>query len=115
MRDLSDGIDQQARACPFLEAACFEVSDFLPSFARSIAVSMSTPLSWAMICASLSRARIVEFDCYEALPCRVFQVLENALVARVVGDDEEEGWMGFDGLPSFVDRQHAAVISEAGE
>ena len=56
------------------------------------------------------REREVERD--EALPRARLQVLEHALVAGVVGDDELEAGGGRDHLAGLVDRQHAAVVGE---
>ena len=48
--------------------------------------------------------RIVELDGYEALARAVLQVLEGALVARVVGQDEEKPGAGLQQLASLLNR-----------
>ena len=56
--------------------------------------------------------RVVELDGDEALAGAVLEVLEGALVARVVGDDEQEAVGGLEDLGALLDRQQAAVVGE---
>ena len=56
--------------------------------------------------------RIAEVDRAEALLGRFLQILENALVAGVVGDDELEIGMGAHELAALLQRQHAAVVGQ---
>ena len=56
--------------------------------------------------------RIVELEAHEALARRVLQVLQHALVAGVVGDDEQEVGVRLEDLALLVDRQDAAVVGE---
>src|SRR5581483_2765181 len=53
-----------------------------------------------------------ELDGHEPLPGRVFQVLEDALVAGVVGDDELEARLGVEDDTEAVDGQLAAVVGQ---
>ena len=56
--------------------------------------------------------RVVELERDEALARRVLEVLEHALVARVVRDDEQEVVVRLEDLAALLDRQHAAVVGE---
>ena len=56
--------------------------------------------------------RVVELDAHEALPRRRLEVLQDALVARVVGDDEQEVGVGGEQLGRLLDRQDAAVVAQ---
>ena len=60
----------------------------------------------------LGARRVVELDGDEALAGAVLEVLEGALVARVVGDDEEEAVGGLEDLGALLDRQQAPVVGE---
>jgi hypothetical protein len=48
----------------------------------------------------------------KALPGGMLQVLQHALVAGVVGDDEQEVGMRLDDLALLVDGQDAAVVGQ---
>ena len=61
------------------------------------------------------RRREVELDGHHALPRGVLQVLQHALVPRVVGDDEAELWSGIEADPESVDRQQAPMVGQRME
>ena len=52
--------------------------------------------------------RVVELDRDESLPRAVLQVLERALVARIVGEDEQEAVGGLQKLSALLYRQYPA-------
>ena len=56
--------------------------------------------------------RVRELDRHEALAGGVLEVLERALVAGVVGDNQEEALRRLDDLAELLDRQQAAVVGE---
>ena len=85
---------------------------FSPSVARRSAVSRSTALSCAMIRASTSRGGIAELEGHEALARGLLQVLHHALVAGVVGQDEQEVGVRLEHLAGLVDGEDAAVVGE---
>ena len=58
------------------------------------------------------RRRVVELDGDEALPGAGLEVLEGALVARVVGDAQQKAVVRLDDGAAFFHRQEAAVVGE---
>ena len=56
--------------------------------------------------------RVVELEGGEALLGRLLEILHQALVAGVVGDDELEVWMRLDQLPLLVEGQIAAMVGK---
>ena len=60
----------------------------------------------------LAAGRVVELDGDEALAGAVLEVLEGALVAGVVGDDEQEAFGRLEDLGALLDRQQAAVVGQ---
>lgn len=54
----------------------------------------------------------VEFDADHALAGEVFEVFEDALIARVVGHDEAESWGGVEGHAEAFDGQLASVVCQ---
>ena len=94
----------------FFEARSFKVANFLSQFCqghRRIHVDASFVGNDLRL---LVARRIVKVDGDKALPCRMFEILENALVTRVVGDYEKEVGVRFDTFALLVDRQDSAVI-----
>ena len=106
------GVDEQARADAFLEAAGLQVAHLLAELGE---VHRHLERRAALVRDDLRllvARRVVEVDGDEALAGRVLQVLEHALVAGVVGDHEQEVGMRLDDLAALVDRQDAAVVGE---
>ncbi len=56
--------------------------------------------------------RVVELDGNEALPGGVLQILQRALVARVVGNHQQEPVSRLDHLPQLLDREQPAVVGQ---
>ena len=58
------------------------------------------------------RCREAEFDSHHALARRVLEVLQHALVARVVGHDKAEAGRGVERQPEPLDRKLPPVIGQ---
>src|SRR6185295_14742046 len=54
----------------------------------------------------------VEVERYESLPCAGFQVLQHALIARVVRHDQLKARCSLDRLAGLVDRQDASMVGQ---
>ena len=113
LRDQLASVDQEAGADAFAEAVFFQVADLLAEpgevdrhVSREHAGFVRDDFGF------LLARRVVELDGDEALAGRMLEVLERALVARVVGDDEQEAIGRFDHLAELLDGQQAAVVGE---
>src|SRR4051794_31667687 len=96
------GVNQESRAHAFFESAGFEVSHLFAQFGE---IKSNLNVQATFMCNDLRffiPRRIREFDGDKALPGRVFEVLENALVARVIRNAQKKIRMRFEDLAFFV-------------
>ena len=109
------GVDEQPGADALLEAVFLEVADFLGETGEGVrarGVDAALPpddLSLHVL------VRVVELHGDEALTGGLLEVLEGALIAGVVRDDEQEAIGGGDDLTPLLDGQQAAVVGEGVE
>src|SRR3972149_308258 len=54
--------------------------------------------------------RVAELDCHEALARTVLQILQRALIARVIRDHEKEPVLRLDDLAELLHRQNAPMV-----
>ena len=110
--DEAGGVDQQAGAGAFLQAVLAQVAH-LDAEARQGVGLGGAAAAFALDDVGLDVRRwVVEFDGDEALPGAGLEVLEGALVARVVGDAQQKAVVRLDDGAAFFDGQEAAVVGE---
>src|SRR5262249_15350155 len=105
-------VDQEPRAHALLQATRAQVADLLAEAGeREADLHRHPALVRDHLGFQLAR-RVVELDGDEALAGGGLPVLEGALVARVVRDDEQEVGMGLEQLALLVDGQQPPVVGE---
>ena len=112
VRDEPPGLDQHARRSALVETVALEI-------ARALA-DRDQLVRHCAVDAGLVRddfgldggGRIAEVHRAETLLGRFLEILENALVAGVVGDHELEIGMRAHELAALLQRQHAAVVGQ---
>src|SRR3990172_3051518 len=110
LRDEASGVDQEPRAGALSETMLLEVAHLLAQFRqvhRHRRGHAGLPLDDLRL--QVPR-RVVELDRHESLAGALLQVLEGALVARVVGDDEQEAVPGLDDLAPLLHWEDTAVV-----
>ena len=113
LADQLAGVGQQTRADALGQAVLAQVAHLLAQAGQVVGHALvDTAASWAMISALLLARRVVELDRDEALAGAVLEVLEGALVARVVGDDQQEALGRLQHLRALLQRQQAAVVGQ---
>ena len=106
------GVDEQARAHPFLEAVLAQVPHLDADGREAVRGFVVHPGLVGDDRGFHVPLRVVEVEAHEALPRARLQVLQDALVAGVVGDHQQEVGMGGEQFPGLVDGEHAAVVRE---
>ena len=106
------GVDEEAGAHTLAESRAAQSADLLAEGReRERGVGVDAALVADDLGLAVAR-RVVELERDEALAGRVLQVLQDALVAGVVGDHEQEVGVRLEDLAALVDRQDAAVVGE---
>ena len=111
MDELS-GVDEKARADALGESVLLEVAHLLAQLGEVHGHGFADARFMADDAGLKVARRVVKLDGHEALARAVLEVFERALVAGVVGDDEEEAVPGLDYLAQLLDRQQAPVIGK---
>ena len=106
------GVDEQPRADALGQAVLLQVAHLLAQLGQRLGHLPRHPRLVLHDPGLHLPRRVVELDGHEALAGAVLQVLEGALVARVVGDDQQEAVAGLHHLPQLLDGQDAAVVGQ---